>query len=346
MSKLINAVDLFCGAGGLTHGLQMSDIDVKLGIDIEPSCAYPFEVNNNSKFLLKSVADVDGNEISPFFSDSAYSLLAGCAPCQTFSKYNQKASPSDERWWLLLEFSRLVKETLPDFVTMENVPGLIKQDIFHEFIKSLENNGYSVCYRVINSADYGLPQNRRRLVLLASKLGDISILSPEILGIKNQNLEDAIKYLPPLEAGGIDKNDSLHQCSILSPLNIKRIRASKPGGTWKDWPEDLIAECHKKDSGKTYSGVYARMRWDKPAPTLTTQYFGFGNGRFGHPEQDRALSLREGAILQGFPKDYKFVPPNEAIKKREVCRMVGNAVPVRLGEIIGLSIKKHLEDIS
>lgn len=339
----VTAVDLFCGAGGLTHGLQEAGIDVKLGVDIDPNCKYPYEENNNAEFMGRSVEDVTGEEISKRFDPSSVRLLAGCAPCQTFSTYNQKACPTDKRWWLLLQFSRLVKESNPDLVTMENVPGLIDQDVFHSFVKELEKSGYSVSFKVVNSADYGLPQNRRRLVLLGSKLGEIDLLSPEELGVEKMNVEDVIKDLPRLTDGEVHPDDPLHQCSVLSELNRKRIKVSKPGGTWRDWPEELVAECHKRASGKTYPGVYARMQWDKPAPTMTTQYYGFGNGRFGHPEQDRAISLREGAIFQGFPKDYKFVPPGQSISKKIVGRMIGNAVPVKLGEVIGKSVLAHLE---
>lgn len=341
----IDAVDLFCGAGGLTHGLGQAGVNVRLGVDIDPACKYPYEANNKAKFLLKSVEDIDGAELNHYFEESTYSLLSGCAPCQTFSTYNQKACSSDKRWWLLLQFARLIDETLPDLVTMENVPGLVNRDVFKQFIENLHKNGYSTFYKVINSAEYGLPQRRKRLVLLASRLGKIRLLTPEELNVVQKTVEDAIGKLPSLEAGEIDPSDPLHQSSELSELNLKRIRASKPGGTWRDWPVELRAACHRKESGKTYSGVYARMRWDEPAPTMTTQYFGFGNGRFGHPEQDRAISLREGAIFQGFPKNYKFVPPDRPVMKKCIGRMIGNAVPVKLGEVIGKSIFAHLEEV-
>jgi len=344
MDFKINAIDLFCGAGGLAYGLQKSGIDVKLGIDIEPTCQYPFEANNKAKFLLKSVVDLKKEEIEYYYEkDFDYKLLAGCAPCQTFSTYNTKACSSDNRWWLLEQFSRLVKETSPDFVTMENVPGLEKQKVFADFVKTLEDKGYSVFHRVVNSADYGLPQNRKRLVLLASKFGKISLLTSKELKVKVKTVRSVIEKLPPLEAGEIYEKDPLHQCALLSDLNKKRIQKSVPGGTWEDWPIELRAECHKKDTGKTFRGVYGRMEWDKPAPTITTQFTGFGNGRFGHPEQDRAISLREGAIFQGFPKNYKFVPKNTPIPKGKIARMIGNAVPVKLGEIIGKSIIEHIK---
>ena len=338
----INAVDLFCGAGGLTHGLRKAGVDVKLGIDIDPACRYPYEANNEAKFLLKSVEDVSVDELIKHYGNNNFNLLAGCAPCQTFSTYNQKACPSDKRWWLLLQFGRLVEESAPDLITMENVPGLKDQGVFADFVESLRKQGYHTHYEVIDSSLYGLPQKRRRLVLVASRLGEVRLLSPEEMGVKPTKVKDAIHDLPPLVAGEIDPKDPLHQSSSLSELNLKRIRHSKPGGTWRDWPENLVADCHKKDSGKTYPGVYARMQWDKPAPTMTTQYFGFGNGRFGHPEQDRAISLREGAIFQGFPKDYKFVPPGAPVKKKELGRLIGNAVPVTLGELIGRSLLEHV----
>jgi DNA (cytosine-5)-methyltransferase 1 len=336
------AVDLFCGAGGLTNGLERSGIDVRLGIDIDPACSYPYTANNKAKFLLKSVEDVTADEIKTAFGDNMIRLLAGCAPCQTFSTYNQKATQDDKRWWLLLQFSRLITEVSPELVTMENVPNLVDQNVFKEFLQTLEDANYEVSYQVVNCADYGIPQHRKRLVLLASKLGPIKLLQPSETGGKPMTVREAIGNLPPLKAGEVSDIDPLHQCSSLSPINLRRIQASRPGGSWRDWDEGLIAECHKKKTGKTYPSVYGRMSWDEPAPTITTQFYGFGNGRFGHPEQDRALSLREGAILQSFPRDYKFTPPGEPIYKNKVGRLIGNAVPVKLGEVIGKSIIAHI----
>ena len=341
----ISAVDVFCGAGGLTHGLQKAGINVQLGVDIDPACEYPFSKNNKASFLKKSVNDLSSADITEYFEDG-YTLLAGCAPCQTFSTYNQKACSSDDRWSLLLQFSRLVKETKPDIVTMENVPGLKDQNVFADFVSELKENGYKIWFGVIDSSKYGLPQNRKRLVLLASMLGEIKMLSPEQLKSKTKTVHQAISKLPKLCAGEIDPKDPLHQSASLSELNLKRIKASKPNGTWRDWNKDLVADCHKKESGKTYPSVYARMSWDQPAPTMTTQFYGFGNGRFGHPEQDRAISLREGAIFQGFPKRYKFIQPNTVISKRSIAKLIGNAVPVKLGEVIGKSIIYHLQKIN
>lgn len=340
--RKVYAVDLFCGAGGLTHGLAKAGIDVRLGVDIDPACEYPYAANNNAKFLLKSVEDLEGDVLGSYYRKNGIKLLAGCAPCQTFSTYNRKATESDKRWWLLMQFSRLVDELSPDLVTMENVPRLIEQNVFDEFVSHLKRNGYSVAYQIVRCAEYGIPQQRNRLVLLASKIGPISLLSPSEFGKKAKTVRKAIGKLSPIEPGEINPKDPLHQCSSLSKINLRRIKASKPGGTWRDWPKNLVADCHKKASGKTYPSVYGRMSWDKPAPTMTTQFYGFGNGRFGHPEQNRAISLREGAILQSFPSNYKFIPPGEQVCRRAIGRLIGNAVPVALGEVIGASILQHV----
>jgi len=341
----VEVVDLFCGVGGLTHGLQKAGLDVVAGVDIDPNCQYPFEANNDSRFHLKSVDSLTKSEVSGWYSGADIKVLAGCAPCQPFSSYSQgPKGKQDEKWKLLYEFQRLIVDTNPDIVTMENVPQLIKFEVFTDFVTSLEKHKYYVSYQLVECEKYGLPQTRKRLVLLASKLGPIELIKPthdtpeKYLTVKN-----VIDGLPRLDAGKISIEDPLHKSSILGELNLKRIMASKPGGTWKDWPKNLVADCHKKESGRTYVSVYGRMEWDKPSPTITTQFFGFGNGRFGHPTQNRALSLREGAILQSFPVNYKFTPPGESSGMKSVGRLIGNAVPVRLGEVIGISIMKHIE---
>ncbi|MBR4986236.1 MAG: DNA cytosine methyltransferase [Proteobacteria bacterium] len=339
----ISAVDLFCGAGGLTCGLKKAGIDVVAGVDVDSGCEYPYSHNNHACFLNKSITNVCGEDVDALFVKNTVRLMAGCAPCQTFSTYNQKADSTDERWWLLLEFARLVREVRPELVTMENVPRLMEQDVFDIFVKNLKFYGYYVNYQIVRCADYGMPQHRSRMVLMASKFGDVPLLTSKEFGISQSTVKDVIGNLEPLRDGECSKTDPLHQCSKLSPLNLKRIRASRPGGTWRDWPRELVAECHKKEIGKGYGSVYARMEWDKPSPTITTQFYGYGNGRFGHPEQDRALSLREGAILQGFPMDYQFVKPGEPICMKTLGKMIGNAVPVTLGEIIGKSLVKHVK---
>lgn len=343
MKKTIAAVDLFCGAGGLTRGLEKAGIDVRVGVDIDPACAYPYEANNGARFELKSVDRVSARELQDAMNGAPYRLLAGCAPCQPFSTYSQgKTDASDDRWHLLRQFARLVRETKPHLVTMENVPRLAQQDIFDEFVAELRRLKFHVSYRAVHCADYGVPQQRQRLVLLASRLGPIEMIPPTHMPARHVTVRQAIGDLPPIEAGETHDRDPLHQACTLSPTNLKRIKASRPGGSWRDWDEDLVADCHKKGSGKTYPSVYGRMSWDEPAPTMTTQFYGFGNGRFGHPEQDRAISLREGAILQSFPRGYKFARWGEPIYRKTVGRLIGNAVPVKLGEAIGKSVLRHV----
>jgi DNA (cytosine-5)-methyltransferase 1 len=336
LQKIV-AVDLFCGVGGLTNGLAKAGIDVRVGVDIDPVCKYPYTANNSAKFIQKSVVDLGPEDLS--FGKGGLKLLAGCAPCQPFSTYQQKANSSDRRWNLLNHFERLAEATKPDLITMENVPNLAKQKVFHRFVKKLKDEGFEVSHEIVDCSDYGVPQTRQRLVLLASKLGPITLQKSKRR--KARTVKQAIHGLPRLKAGQVCKKDPLHQASELSPLNLKRIKASKPGGSWRDWSNKLVAPCHKKDTGKSYPGVYGRMEWNRPAPTITTQYFGFGSGRFGHPTQNRAISIREGAILQSFPKGYKFVQPGKPIHRKTIGRLVGNAVPVKLGEAIGKTLIAH-----
>lgn len=335
-------VDLFCGAGGLTHGLTRAGVPVIAGVDLDVGCQHPFESNNpGATFHARDVTSLGASELTRWFGKAPTRVLAGCAPCQPFSTYSQRyETVGTERWGLLKQFARLVEEVLPDIVTMENVPTVTRHSVFDDFVATLQALGYHVWYGVVDSADYGLPQKRRRAVLLASLRGPIILSAPAAL--VRQTVRDALSGLAVLRHGASDPNDPLHRAPRLSPVNLERIKASKPGGTWRDWPKHLVAECHRKKTGKTYPGVYGRMRWDRPAPTLTTQFFGFGNGRFGHPSQARGLSLREGAILQGFPRDYSFVAAGEPIQYKALGRLIGNAVPVELGRAIGESIIEHV----
>ena len=341
--KSIQAIDLFCGAGGLSYGLLSEGINVIAGVDIDACCKFPYEKNIGASFIEKSVSDISSNDLNHFWKEpsSQYTLLAGCAPCQTFSQYNAKASPEDKRWFLLNHFQRLMEEMEPDFVTMENVPGLMEHPVYDMFLASLENKGYFTDSNLVDCTRYGLAQTRSRLVLIASKLGPIKLISPDEFGAPIQTVRDVIGGLPKIESGKTHNADPLHSCSQLSDLNMKRIKASLPNGSWRDWPDELVAKCHRKSSGKSYPSVYGRMSWDSPSPTITTQFYGFGNGRFGHPDQDRALSLREGALLQGFPVSYEFTPPDSPIPRRVIGRMIGNAVPVTLGRVIARSFILH-----
>lgn len=338
----ISCIDLFCGAGGLTHGFVLEGLPVVAGIDLDPACRFPYEANNQAQFVERDISNVTVDELQALFGGAELTILAGCAPCQPFSTYAQRyeLDGKDGKWGLLYEFARLAQGTKPDVITMENVPTVIKHAVFHDFVDTLKRLGYSVWFDVVNSANYGVPQMRRRMVLLASKHGEIEMVKPTHKTQKT--VRQAIGRLRPLFAGEVAPRDKMHVTSTLSEKNLRRIKASKPGGTWRDWPKELIADCHRAESGRTYPGVYGRMEWDKPAPTMTTQCYGFGNGRFGHPEQDRAISLREAAILQSFPRDYAFVQKNGEVSFKVLGRLIGNAVPVDLARAIARSIRMHL----
>lgn len=342
----ISCVDLFCGAGGLTHGFILEGLPVKAGIDMDPACRFPYEANNQAKFIERDISTVTAETLDELFGDAELKILAGCAPCQPFSTYAQRyeLDGKDGKWGLLYQFARLAEETSPDVITMENVPTVAKHAVFHDFVDTLKRLGYNVWFDVIDSSHYGVPQMRRRMVLLASKHGEIKMIEPT--HTKPKSVREAIGRLRPLRAGEAAPKDKLHVTSTLSEKNLQRIKVSKPGGTWRDWPQHLVADCHRAETGRTYPGVYGRMEWNKPAPTMTTQCYGFGNGRFGHPEQDRAISLREAAILQSFPRDYAFVPKDGEVSFKVLGRLIGNAVPVDLGRAIARSIKNHLVSLS
>lgn len=343
----IEAVDLFCGAGGLSYGLQEAGVKIRAGLDLDGKCSFPFEANMpGATFLERDLAATDRAELARFYSSGSIKLLAGCAPCQPFSTLrNGSDRKTSKKWPLLNEFGRTVEALQPDLVTMENVPVLRGETIFHEFVDSLGAAGYHVYWKVVDAADYGVPQRRKRLVLLASKFGPVRLLEPREIGAERRTVRDAIASLPALRAGESSNDDTLHRARAITDINLERIKASKPGGTWEDWPEHLLLACHRKASGSTYKSVYGRLEWDKPSGTITTQAHNFGTGRFGHPDQDRPLSLRELAILQSFPEDYRFLDENADVEFTTLGRLIGNAVPVKLGTAIGISLFRHLESL-
>jgi DNA (cytosine-5)-methyltransferase 1 len=343
----ISAVDLFCGAGGLTHGLLQAGIKVEAGIDIDKLSEHAYTANNpGAKFLDWDVSRKNYTSIEKLFDDRKIRLLAGCAPCQPFSKLT-RAIERHQAWNLLDNFARFVVGIQPELVTMENVPELADRgkDVFNKFVSTLENNNYAVDWKIVRCEEYGIPQSRRRLVLLASKLGHIEVPNP-CYPYKCQwkTVRDTISKLGMLESGQTDPNDPLHTASKLSPQNIKRIKATRiDGGTRQDWPEELVLECHKKKSGERYFSIYGRMWWDKPAPTMTTLCTGLGNGRFGHPEQDRSITLREASLFQSFPGYYNFWPNGQKLNKGAISRMIGNAVPPGLAKVLGTVMLRHVK---
>lgn len=344
----IKVVDLFCGIGGLTRGLIKEGLDVVAGIDNDNTCKYGYEYNNKTRFIHEDILQVTAEDINKLFGNKKKTIrvLTGCAPCQPFSRLNIR-EVTKQQLEPLEKFAQLIKETLPDIVSMENVSGLAdmtKYPIFKIFIETLERCSYKYKYEIVDASDYGVPQYRKRLVLLASRFGEIELVKKTHKNNK-VTVRDVIKGLPRIKDGEVCKKDTLHRARKLDPINLKRIKSTAHnGGNSSSWDKSLMLKCHKKESGKTYrSTVYGRMRWDEPAPTMTTQCIGLGNGRFGHPVQNRAISLREAALFQTFPKSYRFVEPKSPIITAHIAKFIGNAVPVRLGKIIGRSIKKHVE---
>ena len=343
---MLKAFDLFCGVGGLTYGLKQSGITVNGGLDIDDSCRYAYEHNCGATFNAGDIRNVSYADISKYVQGAECRALVGCAPCQPFSALTarSKPAPSDETWRLIDEFLRIVLEGKPQIIFMENVPQLRNKEIYQKFKQSLVSAGYNVSDGTLACSGFGVPQSRRRLVLLGSLLGTIKLPEPEVQ--HPPTVQQVIGGLEPIEHGQTNKQDPLHRCSRLSAINLQRIQASKPGGSWcSDWPASLLPDCYKRQGGKKFVAVYGRMRWQHVAPTLTTQFYHYGSGRYGHPEQDRALSLREGALLQTFPEKYKFSPPDKKIIFKQVGRHIGNSVPPSFARSMGKIIMKHLKSV-
>ena len=344
----IKVIDLFCGIGGLTHGLILEGLNVVAGIDVDESCKYGFERNNRAKFIRKDISKVTPGELEDLYGNDCLRILIGCAPCQPFSALNLNRAvyrKSDKKWGTLDSFLRLITKVRPEIVSMENVAGLAngkKFPIFDRFVKTLRKNGYTVSYQVVDTSKYGVPQRRKRLVLFASRFGHLSLI-PETLPYNPATVRESIEDLPRIRAGQASRSDALHRASKLSDLNRKRIIATpKDGGGAKNWDRKLLPNCYKKAEGESYmSTVYGRMRWEDPAPTMTTHCNTLGTGRFGHPSQNRAISLREAARLQTFPDYYEFQERGK-INASRLAQHIGNAVPVRLGQVIAMTISAHL----
>lgn len=340
MKPQVEAIDLFCGVGGLTHGLRESGIDVVAGLDNDRSCKDAYENNNGgAEFIHADISGYDFRGMKGKYSRDSVKVLAGCAPCQPFSPHlNKYMVKKDSRWGLIDCFLEAVEVLNPDVVPMENVRGLSRQKIFKDFCISLDSQGYEVSHGILSCPDYGIPQRRSRLVLIASKFGKAGLPQKTHTKEEHATVRDAIES-PHVEDGGGE--DPLGKSINLSEINIRRIKQSKPNGTWRDWDKDLLPDCYKRDSGKTYTCVYGRMDWDDLAPTITTQFFNYGSGRFGHPVEDRALTLREGALLQTFPHDYDF---GSKICFVQTGKHIGNAVPPKLAKEIGKAILQHIRE--
>ncbi len=342
----VSVVDLFCGAGGLTYGFTQAGLQVEAGIDIDEQARFAYKSNNpGTSFFCWDLSRKNSRSINSLFRPGKVRVLAGCAPCKPFSKLTNGIKKHND-WDLLDYFGRFIRGIVPEIVTMENVPELAERgrEVLDTFLRTLHRLDYTIDWRVVNCSEYGVPQSRRRLVLLASRIGRITIPDGSHVDSRRwRTVRQTIGDLRPLGIGESDPDDPLHTSSMLSDLNVRRLRSTPhDGGTRKEWPNDLILDCHRKKSGERYYSIYGRMWWDRPAPTMTTLCTGIGNGRFGHPEQDRAITLREAALFQSFPRSYVFWPQDQKLNKSAVSKLIGNAVPPKLAKAIGHAIICHI----
>ena len=345
----MRAIDFFCGAGGLTRGLLDAGVHVVAGFDVDERCKETYERNNRPvKFFKEDISRIDAATVRKLLGTRRTTdlLLAGCAPCQPFSQHKngnqteagQNAPEADPDSKLLGAFARLVGTIRPGQVLIENVPGLTRVkgfSTYRRFVRMLKTLAYDISEGVLDAKDFGVPQTRRRYVLIAIR--GKSATPPKRAfgpGLANYStVRDAISHFPPIQAGERHHFVPNHEAAVISEVNLKRLsRTPHDGGDRRAWPPELILDCHKGDHDG-HTDVYGRMRWDRPAPTLTGKCHSISNGRYGHPSQDRAISLREAASLQTFPDSYIFYGP-----KQHIARMIGNAVPVRLSEALGRHI--------
>ncbi|ABN74290.1 DNA cytosine methyltransferase [Actinobacillus pleuropneumoniae] len=350
MMKQLKAVDFFCGGGGMSYGLQKAGIRILAGIDYEINCKETYETNiKGASFIHANVFELTEKELEKTLDISRKDdnlILVGCSPCQYWSVIRTSKEKSEKSKSLLSEFQRFVEYFVPGYVVVENVPGIFtrqEESGLDIFVRRLEELGYTVHFGIHNTKNYGVPQSRKRFTLIANRvtqdklepleLKDKVLTVRDVLGEKNG--------FPKIPAGHQDVSEYLHSCAGLSEINIRRLRlVPKDGGTrlaFADRP-DLQLKCFiGKDN--YFKDTFGRLWWDQPSPTITTKFFSISNGRFAHPEEDRALSLREGATLQSFPKDYVF----KAKGREAIARLIGNAVPPKYAEQIGKAIISNLK---
>jgi len=337
----LKAIDFFCSGGGMTYGMRQAGIDVIAGIDNDPDVRETYEKNNpGTKFIQADVFKLNEIDLSKYTGISKNDdnlILIGCSPCQYWSIINTKKEKAEKSKDLLKEFHRFVKFYNPGFVVVENVPGLerkAEESGLKEFIEDLESREYIVYWGVHKLNKYGVPQTRKRFSLIASRITENKI-KPE-KSKYNPVVKDFIgehNGFPKVEAGHKDTSTFRHTVAGLSKENLEVLkRTPKNGGN--------TVKQRKFWKGKGFKDSYSRMSWDKPAPTITTKFFSISNGRFAHPEEDRAISLREGATLQTFPKDYVFYTKSI----QATARMIGNAVPPEFARRIGEAIIKAKEN--
>lgn len=333
-----NAIDLFSGCGGLSKGMVQAGFKSKVAIELDKYAVLAYRMNHPETMVIESdIRKVSPDEIIAALNGEPLHLLAGCPPCQGFSsvrRLNRKQNVRDDRNTLILEYLRLIKELNPLTIMMENVPGLINYYLFKDVVKELDVLGYRPKVKIVNVKDYGVPQNRKRLIMVGSLLDDLDIA--EGTGEK-VTVKEAIGKLEPIQ----ETKDLLHKVTANhTPKVMERIRLTpKDGGSWKDLPEQYALECHKKEN-VGFNDIYGRMRWDDYSSTITGGCLNPSKGRFLHPEEDRVITAREAALLQSFPRRYKF-PVN--IPKASLALLIGNALPPRFSYIQSMNIKRHLD---
>ncbi len=338
MKKKYFAIDLFSGCGGLSEGLRAAGFEVAAAFDNDKDSVETYKLNHpGAKVFEGDIRNVDTADVKKILNGSPLHLLAGCPPCQGFSsmrRLNKKRSKRDGRNNLVLEYLRFVRELKPLTIMMENVPGLVNYTLFKYVVKELDKLGYNPKFKPVSIQKYGIPQRRKRLVVVGSRIGNIDIAEPT--GEK-MTVRDMIGYLESVS----ETKDPVHKIvASHTPEVMKRIKATpKNGGSRSDLPKKFELECHKgKDVG--FNDVYGRLRWDDCSTTITGGCLNPSKGRFLHPEEDRAITAREAALLQTFPKSYKFPA---GISKTSISLLIGNALPPKFSRIQSANIMSHLQ---
>jgi DNA (cytosine-5)-methyltransferase 1 len=340
----LKTIDFFCSAGGMTEGFENAGIDVIAGIDIDPDCRETYVKNHpNSRFILQDIKKLKTKYFLEEMNIQKYDdglIMIGCSPCQHWTKINTEKGKSEPSKNLLLDFTRFVRYYKPGYIVIENVPGIElkpEESGLKKFLSFLDNNNYIYDKSILDMSKYGVPQKRVRFVLLATRNKNDICLPDKVH--KTLTLRDVIKSLPRIKAGEKNKIKKLHRSPHLSEINKKRLRLTpRNGGTrmaWKDVPALQIAAYKRKDN--IFRDVYGRMKWDVPASTITTRFNSISNGRFGHPTQNRAISLLEGALLQTFRESYYFLGKSDCI----IAKHIGNAVPPLFAKQLANRIKSH-----
>lgn len=354
-AHVYSAVDLFAGGGGLSIGLEEAGFSVCAAVELDQHAYETYKANNPYvKAFRQDIRTLSADALRAAAPDNRIDLIAGCPPCQGFTSLTSKYKRDDPRNDLIREMERLVEDIRPKAVMMENVPGLAEKGkpLFDAFRGKLKDLGYEVSYGVLQVADYGVPQFRRRLVLLAGHGFKIDLPAPthsrdgsdglprwrtvrETIG----ELGAPVSFAEARKKGALNlKKLKWHVVRTLSPENVARIKAAKPGGSWADIPESLRPKCHR-NGYKGFSNVYGRMTWDDVSPTITGGCTTLSKGRFGHPTEDRTISLHEAALLQTFPKDFIIETPF----MEHACNIIGNALPCDFAAAMARQCKQALD---